>query len=612
MGKSIARLIPPEPPDKAKRSDRADKLRKRKTHQETVVKACLLKFLCGKGWQKELIQDAITKRVIDYSKRINIASLALLEILKECFDGKAISDVQLPDFTDQTLIRQLLLGTEKARKVNPHVLDYQRRHPEMFQNIERYAGDRNIYSAGATKYITNLKNSLWMNFDTRVRTFTTRFQRIEQLSDDERVVMLYEIMGWDMTDLDIGMVFPMRKSVYKAIKKHRRIIGERVRVDKEWIEDANNLDTMLKYNVLVNRYYQENDLPRFNIIPVCKVRRHFVTIDTSCLHGLMTDLEMIECNLETFMALRDNQWKSFLHTNRLQSSKNTFTGTIETDGVSICTHFTKPKEEKQVVKQSKFKYNAKTQRVVGFDTGRSNICCAAEELEDGTIQSFNLTRKQFYQESGIIKARKTTETWNKALKTQLVAMANVSSKGVDLQLHHEYMNTFSEHYDALWNEYTKDRWSRQRMRLYGGKKRVLDRFFNAIKNADETKEVIVAYGSAKFAPGSKGEVSIPTTGFYKATTRHFKTEVTCEFRTTRVFYKDDSILEYIGTRKKPSYGVRGLLWCGSTNNNQFVHRDLNAALNIRRCITSSIRPLSLTRRPGLRKLSKRIGKIVKW
>jgi hypothetical protein len=609
MGK--ARLIPPEPPDKVKRSDRADKLRKRKTHQETVVKTCLLKYLCGKGWQKEFIQDAITKRVIAYSKRINLASLALLEILKECCDGKAISSVQLPDFTEQTLIRQLLLGTKNARKVNPHVLQYQQRHPEMFQNIERYTGDRNIYSAGATKYITNLKNSLWMNFDTRVRTFTRRFQRIEQLSDDERIVMLYEIMGWDRSDLDIGMVFPMRECVYKAIEKHRTIIGKGVRVDKEWIEDASNLSTMLKYNVLLNRYYQDNELPLFNIIPVCKVRRHFITIDTSCLHGLMTDLELVKCNLETFMALRDEQWKSFLHTNRLQSSKNTFTGTIETDGVSICTHFTKPKEENPG-KKKQFKYDAKTQRVVGFDTGRSNICCAAEELEDGTIRSFNLTRKQFYQESGINKARKTTETWNKALKTALIAMSGVSSKGMNLEQHQEYMTTFFEHYDDLWDRYTEEKWSRQRMRLYGGKKRVLDRFFNTIKNADKTKEVVIAYGSAKFAPGGKGEVSVPTTGFFKATTSHFKTEVTCEFRSTRVFYKDDSILEYIGTRKRPSHAVRGLLWCGSTNNNQFVHRDLNAALNIRRCITSSIRPLSLTRRPGLRKLSKRIGKIVKW
>jgi hypothetical protein len=609
MGK--ARLIPPEPPDKAKRTDRADKLGKRKTHQETVVKTCLLKYLCGKGWQKELIQDAITQRVIAYSKRINIASLALLEILKECFEDKAISSVQLPDFTDQTFIRQLLLGTENARKVHPHVLEYQQRHPDMFQTIERYPGDRNIYSAGATKYITNLKNSLWMNFDMRVRTFTRRFQQVEELSDNERIVMMYRIMGWDMADLDIGMVFPMREIVYEAIKQHRKIIGEGVRVDKAWIENANNINTMLQYNVLLNRYYQENDLPLFNIVPVCKVRRHFITIDTSCLHGLMTDLELVKCNLETFMALRDDQWKSFLHTNRLQSSKNTFTGTIETDGVSICTHFTKPKEEK-TGKTSKFKYDSKTQRVVGFDTGRSNICCAAEELDDEKIRSFNLTRKQFYQESGIISARKTTETWNKTLKTELVAMSKVSSKGMNLEKHQEYMNAFFKHYDALWNEYTKERWSRQRMRLYGGKKRALDRFFNTIKNADKTREVIIAYGSAKFAPGGKGEVSVPTTGFYKANTKHFKTEVTCEFRTTRVFYKDDSILEYIGTRRKPSHGVRGLLWCGSTNNNQFVHRDLNAALNIRRCLTSPIRPLSLTRRTGLRKLSKRIGKIVKW
>lgn len=65
-------------------------------------------------------------------------------------------------------------------------------------------------------------------------------------------------------------------------------------------------------------------------------------------------------------------------------------------------------------------------------------------------------------------------------------------------------------------EYLKTRWARQRFRTYGGKKKVLSKFFNKIEN-DQPKGKIttIAYGSAKFAPGGKGEIAVPTSSVYK-------------------------------------------------------------------------------------------------
>jgi hypothetical protein len=56
---------------------------------------------------------------------------------------------------------------------------------------------------------------------------------------------------------------------------------------------------------------------------------------------------------------------------------------------------------------------------------------------------------------------------------------------------------------------SKSRWGAQRLRLYGGKKRVLARFFNEVQaDVGERKTIVIAYGSSKFAPGGKGELSI--------------------------------------------------------------------------------------------------------
>ena len=51
---------------------------------------------------------------------------------------------------------------------------------------------------------------------------------------------------------------------------------------------------------------------------------------------------------------------------------------------------------------------------------------------------------------------------------------------------------------------------------YGGKKRVFANFFNKIKNGGDTsRRVVIAYGSAKFAPGGRNELSVPTTRAFK-------------------------------------------------------------------------------------------------
>lgn len=593
-----------------KRSDRSEKLRLRKTHQETVVKSSLKKYLLG---NKESIVDALKKRVLAYSKRVNVASLALMGILKELFHNQEnVLDVQLPDYTDQTFFRQLLVGTDDAQKPNDLITNYQKRFPSLFQNVERFSADRNIFSAGAIKYITNLKNSLWMNFPGRVKQFTKSFQAVEKISDEERISLLYLIMGWNVSVSSLGCIFPARESVQETSNQHRKVLGledDQV-ITTQWIENKENLDSFLRYYVVLNRYYEENELATFNLVPICKIKRHFITVDSSSLYGIMKGLKLIDCNNTVFQSLKEHHWNSFLNIQRLQNGEKQFTGTIETDGVSLCTHFKAPKKVSDTEKKA-YKYNSQQDRVIGIDTGRVNIMSCAEVLEDGSIKRYNLSRKQYYCDTGAFKARTRAQTWNKNVQKELKLLSRVSTKGVSLQNHQKFLDTYSTTSPALWDEYTKERWSRSRLSLYGGKQRTWDRFFNQIKEFDPEKQVVIAYGASKFDPSGKGEMAVPTSQVYKETIRRFKTYLVDEFRTSKIFYKDDSVLELVAKRKKPRSSVRGLLWSGSSNNEFFIDRDLNAALNIRRCLVNPVRPISLTRIPGQQRLSQTITKIIK-
>jgi hypothetical protein len=352
----------------------------------------------------------------------------------------------------------------------------------------------------------------------------------------------------------------------------------------------------------------------FDIVPICKIKTHFITLDTVGLYGIMRDINYVdkECKEKDFSALKNDHWKAFLKFEKVQGRSKTFTGTIDTDGISVCIHFTRPKNQ---IESATEEHSLEGKRVLGCDPGRTVILQMVEELPDGTFKSYRLTRSQYYQESGIFQARKRTENWTKPILQDLEALSKASSKGASLQAFNAYLEAIDKHQEALWSEYTKQKWRDQRMRLYGGKKRAFAKFLNKLESPDRNVETIIAFGSAKFAPGGKGELSVPTTRAFKECSYRFKIRLTCEFRSTRVYYKDHSLLEKVGKYNKDNkklVAVRGLLWSDSSNVNKFVNRDLNASINILMCAILPERPSIFQRGKSIQRLpEQRIAKIIK-
>ena len=615
---------PTEPKVRAKRPDRAQKMEDRKNSKETVVKSAMWSLLHGDDDIKTKIMDAINQRVVAFSKRMNMASLALSYIVKKTFENhEDVSAVDMSEVGDVTFIRQLLLGTDEAQEPYHTIIDFYNEHPEYKKVDSRHLSDRNIYSAGAITYSTNLKNSLKMNLEPRIKKFAKQFTAVHDLSKEEYLVLLYEINGWELP-ASVGCVYPVREVVNFEIIEHRHILGLESgnSISKAWLKSTSSISKILRYFVHLNRFKATHDLPTFNIVPISKMRAHFITIDTSTLFGIMKDVQLIDekINMAAFTSLQMEQWSSFIKFQKVQGKNNMFTGTIQTDGVSVCVHFTRPlnvndafREYNPSAKKKIIHKNViieENDRVIGVDPGRSNIFYCAEPDGKGGFRVFVLTRKQYYNDSGIYEARRQTETWTKGILEDMDRLSEVSSKGVNVDDHNTYMSVYLEIYDMIWNEYLKPRWARQRLRLYGGKKRTFARFFNRIVEADPTRPIKIAYGSASFAPGGKGEISVPTTRAYHEFAMRFPTIVTDEFRTTKVYHEDGSILNSV-VRLDKNEVVRGLLWCSSTNNSKFVNRDLNGAVNIRRCVVSPIRPPELTRKKGQPAIQQRIGKYIK-
>jgi transposase len=106
---------------------------------------------------------------------------------------------------------------------------------------------------------------------------------------------------------------------------------------------------------------------------------------------------------------------------------------------------------------------------------------------------------------------------------------------------------------------------------------------------------------------------VPTTRAFKECSSRFPCKIINEFRTSKIYYEDDSILERVAFKDAPGKKdwLRGLLWCRSTNNSKFVNRDFNGAMNILRCALQEIRPLALQRQENQERIIDRLGKKIK-
>ena len=239
-----------------------------------------------------------------------MASL-LLSIFIKSMDN--YDDIQF--IFDQTFIRQLMLGFEGTSKKYPKLIDFVKNNPNYILDLPRHLSDKNIYSFASNLYLTNLKNSLSMNLEPRIRRFVKNYQKIYGLTDDQRIVMLYKIAGWKLPSNLSGIL--INQDIQEEIQRHREILNLK-ELTEYFSTQKKNLLPILKYYIYLNRFYETYDnIKLFNIVPINKVKSHNITIDSSVLFGIMKDAEFIKKDMKMKDFDSMEQWKSILKFEKL-------------------------------------------------------------------------------------------------------------------------------------------------------------------------------------------------------------------------------------------------------------------------------------------------------
>ncbi len=565
---------------KRKRPDRTEALKRRKSLQETVIKVSLPGHL-----KDSRLYPILQKWVSIASQTMNRGSLVFNRLLLYCLENQ----LQLPDFTDQTLYYQCFkVGIRTLRKNTGPIQHVWDTYFSAFPTHETLTGDSQMYAYTSKAYMTNFKNSITFCFEVRQKLYIRTWLRQNQLDSSWYHSIRSAVNGWDcQTEPPVEAL--------DFIQAQRLLLGSPdVSIDLRWIQS--NLTTVLYYYYHILRYLEQiPDSRRFSLAPLHSIGSHALTIDTTILFSMLRQSGILEnVTAKEFAAERESYFKRIFDYQNL--SKHQFSFLVQTDGVSIGFHFVHPKQVIDSSSSPDVHRLHENQRLIAIDPGRTNIMFGVERLKDDTLKTYKLTRKEYYFSTGMTRRKRKASKWQENIQGEEQMFSTVSPKTANGTQWDQFLSHYLLVYQRLWEEKTGKKWAREKFRVFGLKKKVLDRFFHCM---DGPEAPIVLFGASKFNPSGRHELSVPTTGISKACSQRHRTIFVDEFNTTKRCSQCDSVLAPV--LKQNEHGsireIRGLRRCSSNVCAQasFKNRDLNAALNILRCIPGLPRPTHLSR-----------------
>ncbi|KAJ9529755.1 hypothetical protein QJQ45_014533, partial [Haematococcus lacustris] len=293
--------------------------------------------------------------------------------------------------------------------------------------------------------------------------------------------------------------------------------------------------------------------PPFTLTPMARVGVHFIKVDSRVLHGVCRQLGLIKETRAAFTsepALSQHKARWF-NTRKLRNQGFAFERLVDTDGVSVCVHYTRPLPPppapppaasssntssrpsaaaaaahapglphigRGIAEMREFVFDPDTQIGVGIDPGVTQAVSAASGVWDPAtgqlmadqLRRWKLTKGEVKHASGLNNARRDTKRWLAPIKPHLQHLAAASSAGTSLEANLKHITVTLATWDAVWEVYLDPKWARQRLRLYGAQDRALEQFFNkleedmaelSMKRHNHAKQLVVFFGAATIGTG---------------------------------------------------------------------------------------------------------------
>ncbi|KAJ9525636.1 hypothetical protein QJQ45_003359 [Haematococcus lacustris] len=289
--------------------------------------------------------------------------------------------------------------------------------------------------------------------------------------------------------------------------------------------------------------------PPFTLTPMARVGVHVIKVDSRVLQGVCRQLGLTKETRAAFTSepALSHHWARWFNTNKLRNKEFHFERLVDTDGVSVCMHYTRPLPPppappppaasssstssrpsaaaaaahavglphigRGIAEVREFVFDPDTQIGVGIDPGVTQAVSAASgvwdpatgQLKADQLRRWKLTKGEVKHASGLNNARRDTQRWLAPIKPHLQHLAAASSAGTSLEANLKHITVTLATWDAVWEVYLDPKWARQRLRLYGAQDRALEQFFNKLEEGMEelsmkrhghAKQLVVFFGAA--------------------------------------------------------------------------------------------------------------------
>ena len=534
---------------------------------------------------------------------------------------------------------------------------------------------KGIMDYARTTYVTSFHNNLWMHHNGRLHKYlAARF-------GDEVAPILHKLITWKRRPCDVKTVLQLDTDQSECVRYERAAFGlddeSTKAIGEGLLKDKTNMSACLAASFRYLSYVEnknkniEDGQPGHTKLwtpaPLCAIKRHYMTIDSTILFTLFQKIGNVSDGLEfkDFWDIAPDHFASTFDQKRTNKGRRAHgpsnqikqTCTAQTDGVAISVKYDpvgtpRVKGGNRVKKKRKYDEDTATSELaksngtvvekknkntgksakeirsderrkdltyggpvpedavkIACDPGRSNIMYLIRDVDN---KRFQLTRGRYYHESGIHSLNESWKEWSVPLQAHNLALADHSPKTASVDRYNEFLSVEAAGRDAVWEVNYARRASRGRFGTHCGKKKVLQGFLaslgKGLGSAEERKrKVIVGFGQAKFASTGRGEMAVPTTQAFKECARMWHTRLVDENYSTCVCHDCDGRTRDVRTERYINDELvvgfnRAVRRCTSeckATGRSLKHRDLNAALNILRCLNAELegkpRPTALTR-----------------
>ncbi|KAJ9515537.1 hypothetical protein QJQ45_021646 [Haematococcus lacustris] len=182
--------------------------------------------------------------------------------------------------------------------------------------------------------------------------------------------------------------------------------------------------------------------PPFTLTPMARVGVHFIKVDSRVLHGVCRQLGLTKEARAAFTsqpALSDH-WARWFNTNKLRNKEFHFERLMDTDGVSVCVHYTRALPPPPAPPPAASSSSTSSRPSAAAAAARAAVSAASGvwdpatgQLKADQLRRWKLTKGEVKHASGLHNARRDTERWLAPIKPHLQHLAAASSAGTSLE-----------------------------------------------------------------------------------------------------------------------------------------------------------------------------------